>query len=93
MKQINKAVVKKDAYALLSGKPLFTDDLAMKDCLIIRDPALAPCVCQDLCPSIPPWQKRFREWKLSLLMKMFLLPASPWLAKPIPNLLLMIERS
>ncbi len=36
MKQINKAVVKKDAYALLSGKPLFTDDLAMKDCLIIK---------------------------------------------------------
>ncbi len=36
MKQINKPVVKKDAYALLSGQPLFTDDLAMKDCLIIK---------------------------------------------------------
>ena len=36
MKQINKPVVKKDAYALLSGQPLFTDDLAMKECLIIK---------------------------------------------------------
>ncbi|MCI5773715.1 MAG: molybdopterin-dependent oxidoreductase [Erysipelotrichaceae bacterium] len=36
MKQINKPVVKKDAYALLSGKPVFTEDLAMKDCLIIK---------------------------------------------------------
>lgn len=36
MKQINKPTVKKDAYALLSGQPVFTDDLAMKDCLIIK---------------------------------------------------------
>ena len=36
MKQINQSAVKKDAYALLSGKPLFTDDIAMKDCLIIK---------------------------------------------------------
>ena len=36
MKQINKPVVKKDAYALLSGKPVFCDDLALKDCLIIK---------------------------------------------------------
>lgn len=36
MKQINKAVVKKDAYALLSGKPVFCDDIALKECLIIK---------------------------------------------------------
>lgn len=35
MKAINKPVVKKDAYALLSGKPVYCDDLALKDCLII----------------------------------------------------------
>ena len=27
---------KKDAYALLSGKPVYCDDLALKDCLIIK---------------------------------------------------------
>ena len=36
MKQISQPVVKKDAAALLSGKPVYTDDLAMKDCLIIK---------------------------------------------------------
>lgn len=35
MKMINKPVVKKDAYALLSGKPVYCDDIALKDCLII----------------------------------------------------------
>lgn len=36
MKYINQPVVKKDAYALLSGQPVYTDDLAMKDCLIVK---------------------------------------------------------
>lgn len=36
MKYINQPVVKKDAYALLSGKPVYCDDLALKDCLIIQ---------------------------------------------------------
>lgn len=36
MNYINQPVVKKDAYALLSGKPVYCDDLALKDCLIIK---------------------------------------------------------
>lgn len=36
MKQINKSVVKKDAYALLHGKPVYTDDLAPKECLVVK---------------------------------------------------------
>lgn len=36
MKYINQPIVKKDAYALLSGKPVFCDDLALKDCLIVK---------------------------------------------------------
>lgn len=36
MKYINKPIVKKDAYALLSGKPVYCDDLARKDCLIVK---------------------------------------------------------
>lgn len=36
MKYINKPIVKKDAYALLSGKPVYCDDLALKDCLIVK---------------------------------------------------------
>lgn len=36
MKYVNQAVVKKDAYALLSGKPVYCDDLAPADCLVIK---------------------------------------------------------
>ncbi len=36
MKEINKAVRKKDAMALLKGKPVYTDDYAPKDALIVK---------------------------------------------------------
>lgn len=35
-KAINKAVMKKDAFALITGKPVYTQDLAPKDCLIVK---------------------------------------------------------
>ena len=35
-KNVNRAVMKKDAMALVTGKPVYTDDLAPKDCLIIK---------------------------------------------------------
>ena len=33
---ISAPVVKKDAKALVTGKPVYTDDLAPKDCLIVK---------------------------------------------------------
>lgn len=33
---INQRIVKKDAMALMAGKPLFTDDLTAKDYLIVK---------------------------------------------------------
>ena len=35
-KYVGTSVVKKDSKALLSGKPLYTDDSAPKDCLIVK---------------------------------------------------------
>ena len=35
MKSVNKAVRKKDAMELLLGKPVYTDDIAPKDCLVL----------------------------------------------------------
>ena len=32
MREVNKAVRKKDAMELLLGKPVYTDDIALKDC-------------------------------------------------------------
>ena len=36
MKYVNQPVQKIDAMALVTGKPVYTDDLAPKDCLIIK---------------------------------------------------------
>ena len=33
---VGKGIVKKDAEALLSGRPVYTDDLAPDNCLIIK---------------------------------------------------------
>ena len=35
-KFVNKGIVKKDARALLSGSPVYTDDIAPSECLIVR---------------------------------------------------------
>jgi len=39
---VNKPVIKKDALALVTGKPVYVDDLAPKDCLIVKESA---CQC------------------------------------------------
>ena len=35
-KNVNRAVMKKDAMALVTGAPVYTDDLAPKDCLVVK---------------------------------------------------------
>lgn len=36
MQNVNTSVIKKDAMALVTGQPVYTDDLAPKDCLIVK---------------------------------------------------------
>ena len=36
MKNVNQGIRKKDAMALLMGKPVYMDDLAPRDCLIVK---------------------------------------------------------
>ena len=36
MKAVNQPIRKKDAMALVTGKPVFMDDLVPKDCLIVK---------------------------------------------------------
>ena len=36
MKYVNKPVRKKDAMQLVTGKPVYMDDIAPKDCLIVK---------------------------------------------------------
>ena len=36
LKYVNQPVRKSDAMSLVTGKPVYTDDLAPKDCLIVK---------------------------------------------------------
>ena len=36
MKAVNRSVRKKDAMQLLTGQPVYTDDLAPKECLVVK---------------------------------------------------------
>ena len=36
MRMVNTSVIKKDSMALVTGKPVYTDDLAPADCLIVK---------------------------------------------------------
>ena len=36
MNTVNRPVRKKDAMQLLTGQPVYTDDIAPKDCLIVK---------------------------------------------------------
>ena len=36
MNSVNTSVPKVDSMALVTGKPVYTDDLAPKDCLIVK---------------------------------------------------------
>lgn len=35
-KNVSRSVIKKDAMALVTGRPVYTDDIAQKDCLIVK---------------------------------------------------------
>ena len=36
MKYVNQSLRKKDAMQLVTGQPVYTDDIAPKDCLIVQ---------------------------------------------------------
>lgn len=45
MKAVGQPIRKKDAMALVTGKPVFMDDLAPKDCLIVKGTPKPACQC------------------------------------------------
>lgn len=59
MKTVNTSVRKKDSMALVTGKPVYTDDIAPKDCLIVklvRSPhahALIKAINKDAALKVP----------------------------------------
>ena len=47
MKAVNQPIRKKDAMALVTGKPVYMDDLVPKDCLIVKVTAEVPMPMQS----------------------------------------------
>lgn len=84
MKAVGQPIRKKDAMALVTGKPVFMDDLAPKDCLIVkvlRSPhanAIVKSVKTDVA-------KECRGSKISTRGKMYHMKDSPQRDRHIPN--------
>lgn len=63
MKSVNKAIRKKDAMELLLGKPVYMEDIAPKDCLVVkllRSPyanAIIKDINTDIAKKVP-WELR-----------------------------------
>lgn len=71
MKSVNKAIRKKDAMELLLGKPVYMEDIAPKDCLVVkllRSP-YAYAIIKDINTDIA---KKFRELRLYIHIKILI---------------------
>ena len=90
MKVVNTSVIKKDAMALVTGKPVYTDDIAPSDCLVIkllRSP-YAHALIEDINIDIA---KKYRELSVSLHIKMYQIKDLLWLVKLIQSQVHMID--
>ena len=77
MKAVNKAIRKKDAMQLLLGKPVYTDDIAPDDCLIVkllRSPyanAVIKNINADIAMKVPGIEAVFTYKDIDQNMKRF----------------------
>lgn len=92
MNSVGKGVIKKDAMALVTGQPVYCDDLAPKDCLIVKL-LRSPHAYAKIKVLTLPLRKEFLELKLYIHMRMFQLLALHWQVNHILNLVLMIVES
>ena len=82
LRVVGAPLIKRDAKALVTGKPVYTDDLAMKDCLIVkvlRSPYAHALIREIDCGVAP----RYRESNVSSLGRMCRRSALPWQDRPI----------
>ena len=79
---VNTAVPKVDAPALVTGKPVYTDDIAPKDCLVVkilRSPHAHALIEEVQTENA----KKFRGWNVSLLTRMFRISVLQWQGRHI----------
>lgn len=80
---------KKDAMSLVTGKPVYTDDLAPKDCLVVKV-LHSPHAFAKIKSINTTIAKKFQVLKTYLHMKMCLRQDLLWPVNPIQNSVLMI---
>ena len=79
MKYVNQSLRKKDAMQLVTGQPVYTDDLAPKDCLIVkllRSPhanAIVESVNTAIALKVPDIEAIY-TWEDIVQVKLFLNP-------------------
>ena len=84
MSYVNQSVQKKDAKALVTGQPVYTDDIAPADCLIVkvlRSPH-AHAMIEEIKQIQP---RKFRELPVFSLMRTYLKSVLPWRDRLILN--------
>ncbi len=84
MKYINQPVIKKDAYALLSGKPVYNDDRLLRT--VLSSSCFAHRMrMRESNPSIPVLRNAFPVSKPYLPIRMFLHQDSRWQGQTYPE--------
>ena len=58
MNTVNKPFRKKDAMQLVTGQPVYMDDIIPQDCLIVKLLRSPHRKCQSSAPSTPPLPKK-----------------------------------
>ena len=88
LKYVNQPIMKSDAMSLVTGKPVYLDDVAPKDCLIVK--VLRSPHANAIIENINTTKLvKFLVSKLFSLIKMYLKNASLWQVRLILNLALM----
>ena len=91
MSFVNTAVPKVDAPALVTGKPVYTDDIAPKDCLVVkilRSPH-AHALIQEVQTENA--KKSSGGWNVSLLTRMFRISVLQWQGRHTRSQVLMTD--
>ncbi len=92
MQVVGQPVMKKDAMALVTGKPVFTQDVAPADCLVVKV-LRSPHANANILSIKTDAAKNFRESKLCIPGKMYQPSVLPWPDRPIRSQVPMTVRS
>lgn len=63
MRYISQPVRKKDAMSLVTGQPVYVDDRAPKDCLVVKVLRSPHALCEDRLHPHGPGRNKYPAWR------------------------------